>query len=157
MSSKNIRIRPSRIRVSGTSLCQMRAATNGASAAGHRVVIPRIGLVLLGKEGGALAKMLMPFRTSGGQSSRLRSTMDELDFNRRLGAYDLWMLQTPSVSGRFNTVNEPVKNIDFTACWAQPCADPPSHLCPKRHYICSLERYLKLYWQTSMSSQQGTR
>ena len=90
------------------------AATSSASAAGHRVVIPRIGLVL-GKEGGALAKMLMPFRMMvGGRVGSGQQWMSWISIED-LVRMILWMLQTPSVSGHFNAVSpEPVKNIDFT-------------------------------------------
>ena len=93
---------------------QMEAATSSASAAGHRVVIPRIGLVL-GKEGGALAKMLMPFRMMvGGRVGSGQQWMSWISIED-LVRMILWMLQTPSVSGHFNAVSpEPVKNIDFT-------------------------------------------
>ena len=90
------------------------AATSIASAAGHRVVIPRIGLVL-GTEGGALAKMLMPFRMMvGGRVGSGQQWMSWVSIDD-LVRMILWMLQTPSVSGHFNAVSpKPVKNIDFT-------------------------------------------
>ena len=90
------------------------AATRSASEAGHRVVIPRIGLVL-GTEGGALAKMLLPFRMLvGGRVGSGQQWMSWISIDD-LVKMILWMLETPSVSGHFNAVSpEPIRNIEFT-------------------------------------------
>ena len=62
-----------------SDVCQAwEASAEPARAAGLRVVHPRIGVVL-GTEGGALKKMLLPFKLGLGRRYWQRKTMDELD------------------------------------------------------------------------------
>jgi uncharacterized protein (TIGR01777 family) len=103
---------------------QWEQASREAEALGIRVVNPRIGLVL-GLDGGALAKMLPAFRWGAGG---------------RLGAGDQWMswihigdlarlfqfaIEDSSVKGAVNAVApNPVTNAEFTAQLARTLSRP---------------------------------
>ena len=90
------------------------AATEAASRARIRVVHLRIGMVL-SPRGGALAKMLPPFRTGGG--GRLgsgRQYMSWIALDDLVGAI-LHLIQNPSIRGPVNiTAPNPVTNLVFT-------------------------------------------
>jgi uncharacterized protein (TIGR01777 family) len=90
------------------------AATEGAQEAGLRVVNPRIGMVLAGG-GGALAKMLLPFKLGlGGRIGSGRQWMSWIqleDLVRVLCA----AIDDESLSGAVNAVTpHPVTNSEFT-------------------------------------------
>jgi hypothetical protein len=85
-----------------------------AASAGIRTVVPRIGVVLH-PEGGALKKMLPPFRL--GLGGRMGSGQQYLSWVHRedtLGLL-LFALEHPELSGPLNvTAPEPVTNADFS-------------------------------------------
>jgi len=85
-----------------------------AADAGIRVVNPRIGLVL-GKNGGALAKMLTPFRLGlGSPLGRGRQWMPWIHIDDLIGVM-LYAAQCEQVSGPINaTAPNPVTNREFT-------------------------------------------
>ena len=92
------------------------AATEPARKAGIRVVHLRTGMVLA-KEGGALAKMLTPFRFGlGGKigpGTQYWSWITLDDLSRVIQ----FALDTPTLSGPVNAVApQPVTNLDFTRC-----------------------------------------
>jgi uncharacterized protein (TIGR01777 family) len=90
---------------------------------GHRVVIPRISVVL--GRGGALAKMITPFSLGlGGRLGNGRqwfSWIHVMDLVRVMS----FLLETPAVSGPFNACAPyPVTNSDFTAALAKSLKRP---------------------------------
>jgi len=90
------------------------AATAAASAAGHRVVRARIGVVLT-PAGGALRRMLLPFRLGlggvVGDGRQYTSWISSADLVRALVA----LLEDGSISGPVNVVApEPVTNAELT-------------------------------------------
>jgi uncharacterized protein (TIGR01777 family) len=92
---------------------QWEAATKPASDAGIRVVNLRIGVVL-SKDGGALKKMLLPFKMGGGgivgNGKQYWSCIGITDL---VGAIQHCLL-TESLSGPVNAVSCAVTNYDFT-------------------------------------------
>ncbi len=89
-------------------------ATAVAAAAGIRVVLPRIGIVLSGK-GGALARMLTPFRFGlGGRLGAGRQWMSWIAVDDLVGLI-MYALTTDSLRGPLNAVAPaPVTNAEFT-------------------------------------------
>ena len=89
-------------------------AADAARAAGIRVVHPRFGLVL-SPDGGALGKMLLPFRLGlGGRLGDGLQWMSWISIDDAAGAV-LHTLTNEGVSGPVNvTAPEPVRNRDFT-------------------------------------------
>lgn len=90
------------------------AAAQPAREAGLRVVHPRIGVVLH-PEGGALKKMLPPFKLGAG--GRIGSGRQWLSWIHRADLLALlrFALETNSISGPMNaTAPAPVTNADFT-------------------------------------------
>jgi len=85
-----------------------------ASQAGIRVVLPRFGIVLASK-GGALAKMLPPFRLGiGGRLGSGRQWMSWLSIDDAVGIIE-HAIAHPELSGPVNAVApEPVTNAEFT-------------------------------------------
>ncbi len=84
-----------------------------ARALGLRVCLLRTGIVL-GHDGGALAKMLTPFKLGAGgpmgSGQQWMSWVRRSDLVRLIG----WLLVTESASGAYNgTAPEPVTNRDF--------------------------------------------
>lgn len=90
------------------------AAAQPARDAGIRVVHPRIGVVLSGK-GGALAKMLLPFKLCvGGRVGTGEQYWSWIALEDVLGAI-VHALKTPSVAGALNlTAPAPATNAEFT-------------------------------------------
>ena len=90
------------------------AATEPASRAGIRVVHLRTGIVL-SDQGGALAKMLLPFRMgAGGVIGSGRQYMSWIALDDLLAAIR-HIIQTPSIQGAVNAVApRPVTNRAFT-------------------------------------------
>jgi uncharacterized protein (TIGR01777 family) len=100
------------------------AAADPARAAGIRVVHPRFGLVL-SPAGGALKKMLLPFRLGlGGRLGSGAQWMSWISIHDTVGAI-LHALMTESFSGAVNLVApEPVRNRDFTRILGQVLSRP---------------------------------
>jgi uncharacterized protein len=90
------------------------AAAEPARAAGIRVVHPRFGLVL-SQEGGALKKMLLPFRLGlGGRIGDGTQWMSWISIDDAVGAI-LHTMSTDILQGPVNTTApEPLTNRDFT-------------------------------------------
>jgi uncharacterized protein (TIGR01777 family) len=89
-------------------------ATNVASKAGIRVVHLRTGIVLA-KGGGALAKMLLPFKLGvGGKIGSGRQYMSWIDLEDEVRVI-LHCIETPSIQGPVNSVGpSPATNAEFT-------------------------------------------
>ncbi len=102
-----------------------------AESLGIRVVRMRFGMVL-GKEGGALAKMLPPFRFGvGGRlgSGRQWSAWIHID---DLVNLILFALTSPSINGAVNaTAPEPATNAEFTKELASAVHRPAIFPVPK--------------------------
>jgi uncharacterized protein (TIGR01777 family) len=90
------------------------AATANAEAAGIRTVHLRTGIVL-SKDGGALARMLLPFKLGlGGRIGSGRQYMSWVSIDDEIGAI-LHAIDTDEVHGPLNATGpEPVTNADFT-------------------------------------------
>ncbi len=90
------------------------AAAKPAADAGIRVVLLRYG-VILSPKGGALAKMLPPFRLgAGGKIGNGQQYMSWISLDDAVGA-TLHALSTESLSGPVNVVApHPVTNTEFT-------------------------------------------
>jgi len=89
-------------------------ATEPASKAGIRVVHLRSGMVLA-KEGGALAKMLLPFRMGvGGKIGSGKQYMSWIDLEDEVSVV-LHCISRDSIRGPVNSVGpSPVTNLEFT-------------------------------------------
>ena len=85
-----------------------------AEAAGIRTVHLRTGIVLA-KEGGVLARMLLPFKLGlGGRIGSGRQYMSWISLEDELGAI-LHVISTPTLAGPVNaTAPTPVTNAEFT-------------------------------------------
>ena len=92
------------------------AATEPAAAAGIRVVPLRFGIVL-SREGGALARMLTPFRLGvGGPLGNGRQWMSWIAIDDAVAAV-LEALRNEGARGPINAVApRPVRNAEFAAC-----------------------------------------
>ncbi|MFM7845916.1 MAG: TIGR01777 family oxidoreductase [Planctomycetota bacterium] len=96
-------------------VCQVwEGATKAAADRGIRVVNLRIGVVLSAR-GGALAKMLLPFKLgAGGNLGSGRQYMSWVAIDDVLGVI-LHAIQTESLRGPVNVVSpQPVTNADYT-------------------------------------------
>jgi uncharacterized protein (TIGR01777 family) len=100
------------------------AAAEPARAAGIRVVHPRFGLVL-SPAGGALKKMLLPFRLGlGGRLGDGSQWMSWISIDDVVGAIH-HLLVTDSFSGPVNLAAPvPVRNRDFTRTLGQVLSRP---------------------------------
>lgn len=96
------------------TVLQWEAATQPASDAGIRVVRMRIG-VILSPRGGALAKMLLPFKLgAGGRVGNGRQWWSWIALDDVVGAI-LHLLSNDAISGPVNVVSpNPVSNSVFT-------------------------------------------
>jgi uncharacterized protein (TIGR01777 family) len=90
------------------------AATGPAEAAGIRTVHARTGIVLT-PDGGALARMLLPFRLGlGGRIGSGRQYMSWISLADEVGAL-VHAIDTPAIVGPLNlTAPNPVANATFT-------------------------------------------
>ena len=106
-------------------------AADAARAAGVRVVHPRIGVVLTPR-GGALAKLLTPFRLgAGGRIGTGTQYMSWITLDDLIAALML-MLKDDDLAGAFNCVApEPVTNAEFTETLARVLARPSVFTVPK--------------------------
>jgi hypothetical protein len=101
-----------------------------AERLGIRVVCVRIGVVL-GKGGGALAKMLPPFRMGlGGRLGSGRQWMPWVAIEDVVGIF-LFAARTPDVRGAINAVSpHPVTNAEFTEAMGKTLHRPTLLLMP---------------------------
>jgi hypothetical protein len=106
------------------------AATKAAEEAGIRVVQLRIGVVLSPK-GGALAKMLTPFKLGlGGRMGNGRQWMSWIDVDDAIGSI-YHALLTESLSGPVNAVApHPVMNSEFTKTLGRVLSRPTLFAMP---------------------------
>ena len=107
------------------------AAATAAAAAGIRVVLPRIAPVL-GRDGGALAKMLGPFRWGlGGRLGSGRQWMPWIHIDDLVQLF-LFLESHETLSGPVNaSAPQPVTNADFTAALGQALHRPTIVPVPK--------------------------
>lgn len=100
------------------------AATKPASDAGVRTVMIRTGVVL-SRTGGALGKMLTPFKMGmGGEIGSGRQWMSWIDVQDMVGAI-LHILKTDLLQGPVNLVApKPVTNAEFTKTLASVLSRP---------------------------------
>jgi uncharacterized protein (TIGR01777 family) len=94
------------------------AATRPAADAGIRTVMVRIGVVL-SPRGGALEKMLLPFKLGlGGKLGSGNQWMSWIDVEDLISAF-LHVIATESLTGPVNAVSpNPVTNAEFTGTLA---------------------------------------
>lgn len=99
------------------------AEANRAASFGVRVVTPRVGVVL-GKDGGALARMLPPFRFGlGGRLGNGRHWMPWIHLDDLIEI--LLFAAKFKISGAFNAVAPtPVMNLEFTRALAAALHKP---------------------------------
>lgn len=103
---------------------QWEEASARARERGIRVVNPRIGIVL-GREGGVLAKMLTPFKLGvGGRLASGRQWMPWIHIDDLVGLL-LHAARTTDLNGPMNAVGpQPVTNRDFTQVLARTLHRP---------------------------------
>lgn len=89
-------------------------ATAAAARAGIRVVTPRTGVVL-GKDGGAMARLLLPFRLGvGGRIGSGRHWMSWISLEDMVRALR-FVAETPRLEGAVNvSAPGPVRSVEFT-------------------------------------------
>ncbi len=106
------------------------AAAEPARDAGVRVIHPRFGVVL-SPNGGALKKMLLPFRLGlGGRLGSGNQWMSWISIDDVVGSI-LHVLRMESFSGPVNLVApEPVRNRDFTATLGRVLSRPTPFAVP---------------------------
>jgi uncharacterized protein (TIGR01777 family) len=106
-------------------------ATAPAAQAGIRVVQMRFGIILSSK-GGALARMLKPFKMGvGGRLGSGRQYMSWIAIDDVVGVID-HLLEEESVSGPVNTVApNPVTNREFTEALGEALSRPTLFPVPK--------------------------
>lgn len=106
-----------------------------AQGFGHRVVIPRVSVVL--GRGGALAKMITPFSLGlGGRIGHGRQWFSWIHISDLVRVMS-FLLETPAASGPFNAcAPEPVTNAVFTAALAKILKRPAA--LPVPAFILSL-------------------
>ncbi len=110
------------------SLCaEWEQEARRAQALGIRVCLLRTGLVV-GRSGGFLKKMLLPFRLGlGGRIGSGRQWMSWIHLNDHIAIQKL-LLEDVRLHGAFNlTAPKPVTNGEFTATLAR-CLDRPAFL-----------------------------
>ncbi|UCX05103.1 TIGR01777 family oxidoreductase [Shewanella glacialimarina] len=101
-----------------------------ADSSTTRVCIPRIGIVL-GKNGGALSKMLPPFKLGlGGPIGKGKQGMSWIHQDD-LVALIIWMLTTPTTRGIYNaTAPNPVSNAEFSSALGKALNRPAKIIAP---------------------------
>lgn len=106
-------------------------STAPAEEAGIRVVRMRFGIIL-SAEGGALAKMLTPFKLGvGGRLGSGHQYMSWIALDDVVGVID-FLLEKGSVSGPVNTVApNPVTNREFTKALGEALSRPTMFPVPK--------------------------
>jgi uncharacterized protein (TIGR01777 family) len=105
-------------------------ATAEAEAAGARVVLLRIGVVL-SMAGGALPRMLPPFRLGlGGRLGSGRQYMSWISLDDLVAAA-IWILERPSLRGAIHAcAPAPVTNAEFTRALGRVLGRPASLAVP---------------------------
>ncbi len=100
------------------------AAADPARAAGVRVVHPRFGVVL-SRDGGALGKMLLPFRLGlGGRLGGGSQWLSWISIDDTVSAV-LHLVGSDTIRGPVNvTAPEPVRNRDFTRTLGRALSRP---------------------------------
>jgi uncharacterized protein len=100
------------------------AATAPAAEAGVRVVRTRSGIVL-GREGGALRRLLLPFKLGvGGRIGTGEQWWSWISIHDQIAAI-LYSIRTPGVTGAVNlTAPNPVRNAEFAATLARVLRRP---------------------------------
>src|SRR5437660_10474317 len=85
-----------------------------AEALGIRVVLPRFGIILA-REGGALPKMMLPFKIGvGGKLGSGRQWMSWVTLEDVIGILR-FAIENPPVRGDINIVSpQPMQNVEFT-------------------------------------------
>ena len=106
-------------------------ATQAAAAAGIRVANLRFGVILTAK-GGALKKMLTPFKLGvGGKLGSGEQYMSWVALEDAVGAI-LFALETESLRGPINVVSpQPVTNLEFTKTLGRALSRPTIFAVPK--------------------------
>lgn len=106
------------------------AAAKKAARKKIRVVNPRIGVVL-GNGGGALSKMLIPFKLClGGRLGGGQQWMSWIHHDDVVGLL-LWGAQTEDLEGPYNVVApDPLINIDFTKALGRAVGRPTPFPAP---------------------------
>jgi uncharacterized protein (TIGR01777 family) len=104
--------------------CDWEAEAQHAEQFGARVVLPRFGIILA-KQGGALPRMLTPFRMGvGGRLGSGRQWMSWISLDDMVGILR-HALSSESSRGPVNTVApNPVRNAEFTATLAHALHRP---------------------------------
>lgn len=99
-------------------------ATAAATRAGIRVVIPRTGVVL-GRRGGAMARLLLPFRLGvGGRIGDGQHWMSWISLEDMVRAL-LFLAETPTIQGPVNlSAPNPVRSVEFTTALARALHRP---------------------------------
>jgi uncharacterized protein (TIGR01777 family) len=99
-------------------------ATEPARSRGIRVVLSRTGLVM-GKDGGVLERMLLPFRLGfGGRLGSGQQWMSWIALDDMVGGLR-HLIDTPALNGPVNLVApEPVRNAEFTGTLARVLKRP---------------------------------
>jgi len=107
------------------------AAALKAEALGIRVVLARFG-VILAREGGALAKMLLPFKVgAGGRLGPGQQWMSWVTLEDVLGILRM-AIEKVAVRGAVNVVApQPVKNVEFTKVLAKALHRPALFPAPQ--------------------------
>jgi uncharacterized protein (TIGR01777 family) len=108
-----------------SQVCQAwEAESRRAEALGLRLVLVRTGLVL-GKDGGALAKMLLPFKLGlGGRVGSGKQVMSWIGLHDLVRAY-LFFIENPDARGVYNlSTPNPVSNAQFTLSLGRALSRP---------------------------------
>lgn len=102
-----------------------------AEAIGIRVVLARFGIILA-KDGGALAKMLLPFKLgAGGRLGSGKQWMSWITLEDVIGIVR-FAIENNSVRGAVNVVSpQPAQNSDFTKALAHTLHRPAFFLAPE--------------------------
>ena len=136
---------------------QWEAATAPAAEAGIRVVTTRSGIIL-GRDGGVLPRMLLPFRLGlGGRIASGRQYMSWISIDDEVGAM-VYALTQERVTGPMNlTGPEPVTNAMFTKTLGRVLHRPtaiPTPLFPLRaRYGSELVQHLLVDGQRVLPQQ----
>jgi uncharacterized protein (TIGR01777 family) len=136
---------------------QWEAATAPAADAGIRVVTTRSGIVL-GREGGVLPRMLLPFRLGlGGRFASGRQYMSWISIDDEVDAI-LHALSRDDLAGPMNVTGPgPVTNTEFTKTLGRVLRRPttiPTPLFPLRlHYGGELVQHLLVEGQRVLPKQ----
>jgi len=95
-----------------------------AEALGIRVVLPRFGIILA-REGGALPKMMLPFKIGvGGKLGSGRQWMSWVTLEDVIGILR-FAIENPPVRGAINIVSpQPLQNVEFTKVLAKAMRRP---------------------------------